>query len=820
MCDLLRVPRWSLTRVAQHDTYEDRIRMLVSMGMPLPPGAVSPTTPSAAQQPLSTSPFLDSETKAYTPSIASTSTVTTAAAPTTHRRRRSSNALEQHGHQRSLTSLHTTPTIADAASSYIDFDRPATGGAGRGTAESIGSAMLAGIASPTSPPPQLWDRGVPQIGNLPVFTSLADSVPSPRAPSEGLLSAAGSSLSTGRDTRPLSYASDSTATAVARTPNTATPVLAPSPSAPSSGTTTSKTSPTPVVAPLSPDYVSSSGETDDLPMHTALEPGAGWPEQSPPSSRAAIASNLAAREQADRVTPLHASSSEGSMSGFAHLAPSMRRGSSASALTAASGETLQIGYGLGGEQMRRGSSVGTLPMRRGSSFGGLAFTDGEGSPVEIRPRPVRHASLVGTAHAPTLSSLPPAKAPLVNPTTAEGTISQRRNLRSPQPGEQSGLRPSTPSDLGAPSANIVVRAPSSEVERDATPPAPYAFPAASQHHHQQNGSFSKSGGFSGASLPSRLRSLSQSGSKRPKLQSFDSERGRPPLPPLRTTTSHASTASLSSAAASSTGGPSRKASVPTPTSLNAPTSATLGRSNSSSSVASNALSTSRLPPLASAGGDGPPSSARCRHGVSPSLSAYQHHPSHSVSGGVYLSAGLPSPPASTEPASRETTLAVPLPRRPFHLMRLVLATMPSSNGSTSGGGYLSERLYVPTQVWTTQGGGKLLALETKVRMLELISTGLDALEKAGRGLLLVPTASSSAHAAAREEAARFARELESFEGLAEGVQTTLSKKLGQGVIGSFSGGGGGGAAGEKDARTGRKGSTVCPAPLAGDQTQY
>ncbi|BGP66439.1 hypothetical protein NBRC10512_002495 [Rhodotorula toruloides] len=800
-----------------HDTYEDRIRMLVSMGTPLPPGAASPPTPS--QRTLSASSSLHSlaEPKPYTPSVASNSTVTSAAPPMTYRRRRSSNALEQHARQRSVTSLHTVttpPTSVDAGSSYIDFDRPATGRAGAGVAESIGSAMMADVASPTSPKPPPWERGVPQIGDLPVFSSLADSVSPTLTRDEGFLSAASP---TARDARPLSYASDSTATAIARTPNTATPVPAPSPSAPPSilppPIPSSTSDPSSLAAPLSPGYVSSSGETDDLPMHTAIEPGSGWPAQSPQNTRAALPTDAPIPSPDDRPLPLHASSSESSVPGLAHLAPFMRRGSSASALTAASGETLRIGYGPGGEQMRRGSSAGTLPMRRGSSFGGLAFTDGEGSPVEIRPRPVRGASLIGTAHAPTLSSIAQAKAPLVNPTTAEGTISQRRNLRSPQPDEQSGLRPSTPSDLGAPSANIVVRAPSSEIERTPPPPVPYAFPSGSHSHHQPNGSISKGSGFSGASLPSRLRSLSQSGSKRPKLQSFDSEQGRPPLPPLRTTVNHTSSVSVSSAATSSTGGPSRKASVPTPTSLNAPTFATLGRSNSSSSVANNASSAYPFRTLASAGSEGPPSSARSRHAVSPSFSAYQHHPSQSVSGGVYLSAGLPSPPASTEPASRETTLAVPAARRPFHLMRLVLATMPpppNANGASSGGGYLSERLYVPAQVWTTQGGAKLVALETKVRMLELISTGLDALEKAGRGLLLVPTASSSAHAAAREEAARFARELESFEGLAEGVQTTLNKKLGPGVIGSFSGGvsGGAGAGPEKDAKTGRKGSTA------------
>lgn len=171
-----------------------------------------------------------------------------------------------------------------------------------------------------------------------------------------------------------------------------------------------------------------------------------------------------------------------------------------------------------------------------------------------------------------------------------------------------------------------------------------------------------------------------------------------------------------------------------------------------------------------------------------------------------MSAGLANPPPdASSPASRETALSIPPPRRPFHLMRLVLATM-SLSSTTSTGGYISEKLFLPSAIWrTTQGAGaatKLVALETKVRMLDLLSNGLDGVDKAGRGLLLVPIESANATAVARQEADRFARELDSFEGLAEGVQSTLAKKLGPGVVGgtaSMSAPNGGG---------GRKGSAV------------
>ncbi|BGP43944.1 hypothetical protein JCM10449v2_008001 [Rhodotorula kratochvilovae] len=763
-----------------HDTYEDRIRMLVQMGhpapgfvpsssaLPLAPSLPSTSSSSAVFSTAHTTPDLtlplsfgtpaSSAAPSASPSLASLRIddrpppplephpPPPSAAPTPYRPR------APHERERSAASLHIVAPPPDEA----DDDDAALDG--------IGAAMLLSPSSPT-------ERGVPALASLPVALAVEEAHLAPPP------------------ARPLSYASDSTATATARTPNTATPtpgVPAPIP---------------PLESPSAASASTSAEEDDDeQPLHTALESGPGWPAAS-----SSPVESVPAFPRRPTLASLD-----------------MRRGSSTSAL---SGETLRIGVpaaGAGSAGMARGASAasfssaagGAAPlMRRGSSLGLLGAAAAGESPVEIRPRPVRTASLAGIV-PPALPGVIAARPPLVNASTAEGTISQRRSARSPVPPDEDGAAPSAG---GMRPPELAIRAPSSEVER------PYAFPPpAVPADAPAPAPPTKSGGFSASSLPGRLRALSQPGSKRPKLPSLDADAAsRPPVPPLLTqhtqgqrsiSASHAPSASLSSTSAAI----SRKGSVPTPTSLNAPQFAQgLGRSNSSSSIGSTASRLSRGAGSPSAAAAETPASATFPSrsaAVSPLLVAAQLPV---ASGGIYLSAGLPSPPHAGAASSREATLALPSVRRPFHLMRLVAATIPASGAPAAaggGGGYLSERLFVPAQAWTTSAGTKLVAIETKVRMLDLLSSGLDALDRAGRGLLLVPVGSSSAAGAAREEAARFARELESFEGLAEGIQSTLGKKLGQGVIGVPGGGiaGGGLAPGaqDRDAKQGRKGSTA------------
>lgn len=136
----------------------------------------------------------------------------------------------------------------------------------------------------------------------------------------------------------------------------------------------------------------------------------------------------------------------------------------------------------------------------------------------------------------------------------------------------------------------------------------------------------------------------------------------------------------------------------------------------------------------------------------------------SVFGDIFEPAANPAafPPYPTLPVA-------PL-RRPFQLMHLIQA-------SIAGGSFITPRIFVPQQIWT-QAGVKLVAIETKVRMLDLLSSGLETLALRG----LSPTQAAAPRAVlpleARAHLALLIRELDSFEGLMEGIGSTLEKKLG------------------------------------------
>lgn len=108
-------------------------------------------------------------------------------------------------------------------------------------------------------------------------------------------------------------------------------------------------------------------------------------------------------------------------------------------------------------------------------------------------------------------------------------------------------------------------------------------------------------------------------------------------------------------------------------------------------------------------------------------------------------------------------------RRPFHLLRQIQETLEGE------GAYLTPRLYLPRQVWS-QAGVKLVAIETKVRMLDLLRGGLEVVNRSGE-----------AWVRGHSTASTYARELESLDGLMEGIQSTLSKKLGYGPTGKKTG---------------------------------
>ncbi|ORY55551.1 hypothetical protein BCR35DRAFT_271856 [Leucosporidium creatinivorum] len=127
---------------------------------------------------------------------------------------------------------------------------------------------------------------------------------------------------------------------------------------------------------------------------------------------------------------------------------------------------------------------------------------------------------------------------------------------------------------------------------------------------------------------------------------------------------------------------------------------------------------------------------------------------------------LTSPPPPTASATATAAAAsISTIRRPFHLLRQILESLDGQ------GAYVTPRLFVPPQVWS-QAGVKLVALETKVRMLDLLLSGLDSLSKVAVGW-----------SEGRANVKGWNSELESFEGLMEGIQSTLSKKLGYGTGG-------------------------------------
>ncbi|UZJ53987.1 hypothetical protein CBS101457_003307 [Exobasidium rhododendri] len=106
--------------------------------------------------------------------------------------------------------------------------------------------------------------------------------------------------------------------------------------------------------------------------------------------------------------------------------------------------------------------------------------------------------------------------------------------------------------------------------------------------------------------------------------------------------------------------------------------------------------------------------------------------------------------------------------RPFHMMKLLYA-------SIERGSYVTKRLYIPQDLWQQQGS-RLLAIDSKVRMMESVSSAIDGIDQAGHFLL--HTTYSEQPGLNAINAAKFLKVLEEFETLLVEVQNTLAKKLG------------------------------------------
>lgn len=406
---------------------------------------------------------------------------------------------------------------------------------------------------------------------------------------------------------------------------------------------------------------------------------------------------------------------------------SMQRTASGESAASSRGTSL---FGPGGFRQLAGQDVpssgaehNSISARYSAPAFGLGPPPSLSPTVASRPRPARSASSASTPVAAFADETESHH--FVSASAAHGTNGQRRKLAPAQ--DSTVLEVDEESNDGGEGVEYVLplrqghqRGPSAE------PTIPNEFGLAPQ---------SSSGSYASASLPTRLRTFSQPAGKRPGLPSYHSE--QPNLPPLHINTAR------SIAGSDSTPSFSRKTSLPIGISQHPP----LKRSNSAASQQSlgDRDRESRIYSPTSTGADTPTFPSFPRGTAAPPLNL------------------MSSPPL--DGSFLADTSALSSVRRPFHLMRLILDTLEGE------GAHLTPRLYVPHQVWS-QSGVKLVAVETKVRMLDLLRGGLE-----------VVTRSGEAWSAGRATAGSFARELDSLEGLMDGIQSTLSKKLGYGPSG-------------------------------------
>ncbi|SCZ92375.1 BZ3500_MvSof-1268-A1-R1_Chr5-2g07816 [Microbotryum saponariae] len=428
----------------------------------------------------------------------------------------------------------------------------------------------------------------------------------------------------------------------------------------------------------------------------------------------------------------------------------------------------------------------TTGVRTSSLLAAGHLPFGEEAPrlIDARPHPARGPIMASGGTGIVVSNSASAKrrenvSPLVNDSTTTGTISQRRRS-SQAPSPVTGSETTATSAVKASGAHLgTVR--DEDSQRDAknaaasrgrsdvgpsvsSPSLQSASSASTSFMNDFGPTTASEGGYSSASLPTRLRTHSQPG-QRPSLSSFQNQ---PPVPSIVT---------VGDRSISSNGPPKmmRKSSVPSPTSPAGP-----GLGHPPSLVRTNSVSSQGSYSERDASHRGAPSpfwnyldtfasSREVLNGASTgrrsiaAVGEYVPSPANASS----LEPSSPTVPLAAGGSSSEVGAPGTTPvRRPFYLMRQILQTIETD------GAYITPTLYIPHQVWS-QAGVKLVAVETKVRMLDLLLTGLEAVDKLGKACWR-----SEGGRSTREAAARLTKELESFEGLTEGIQSTLSKKLG------------------------------------------
>jgi hypothetical protein len=96
------------------------------------------------------------------------------------------------------------------------------------------------------------------------------------------------------------------------------------------------------------------------------------------------------------------------------------------------------------------------------------------------------------------------------------------------------------------------------------------------------------------------------------------------------------------------------------------------------------------------------------------------------------------------------------------------------------GGYITQRLHVPQEVWS-QGGARLLNLPEKVRVVEVLCSSLEEVQHTSGGIFgAVNVSASLAPGIGKNEGEMWSLKLEEFSHVCDGVVANFGKKLGVG----------------------------------------
>lgn len=107
------------------------------------------------------------------------------------------------------------------------------------------------------------------------------------------------------------------------------------------------------------------------------------------------------------------------------------------------------------------------------------------------------------------------------------------------------------------------------------------------------------------------------------------------------------------------------------------------------------------------------------------------------------------------------------PLRPFHTMRQLLTSM-------ERGAYITRHLFVPRDIWL-QASNRLVALETKVRSCDLVTSCLESVENSGSFLIHDPHVQQPGLLAIH--ATTFLKQLDELDAILTEVRATLARKL-------------------------------------------